>query len=264
MGVVVPNISNAAQARAAVDEGHAGGLFGAEAGETGESLVADRAEPVLPVLLGGGDQLDHALAGEAQFAPARITSGRAGAEDELKPEVRIAATWRDLGPLRPMLEQRLMAALPDIRARIGGGGPMPTSLELELAAHGDGAHFKPHTDTALGSDRKALGAAPGEDRLISGVYYFHAEPKGFSGGELRLYRFGVDPGAGELDRETQRFIGLLHIKDLITAPGRLRDIGSIRQYLRPLPHVRDDQQLEAAGIPVGRRLGTAMRKVVAS
>lgn len=143
--------------------------------------------------------LDHALAGEAHFAPARITSGRAGAADELKPEVRIAATWRDLGPLRPMLEQRLMAALAQVRASIGGGGPMPTSLELELAAHGDGAHFKPHTDTALGSDRKALGAAPGEDRLISGVYYFHALPKGFSGGELRLYRFGVDPGSGELD-----------------------------------------------------------------
>lgn len=172
--------------------------------------------------------LDHALAGEAQFAPARITSGRAGAEDELKPEVRVAATWRDLGPLRPMLEQRLMAALPDIRARIGGGGPMPTSLELELAAHGDGAHFKPHTDTALGSDRKALGAAPGEDRLISGVYYFHAEPKGFSGGELRLYRFGVDPGAGELDRSDHVELGPLDNSLLVFPSWAAHEVRPVR------------------------------------
>ena len=29
--------------------------------------------------------------------------------------------------------------------------------------------------------------------MISAVYYFHREPKAFSGGALRLYRFGVDP-----------------------------------------------------------------------
>ncbi|HWJ06583.1 MAG TPA: hemolysin family protein [Steroidobacteraceae bacterium] len=60
--------------------------------------------------------------------------------------------------------------------------------------------------------------------------------------EVRRTRFTRYPVR---DRETQRFIGLLHIKDLITAPGRLRDIGSIRQYLRPLPHVRENEQLEA-------------------
>ena len=29
--------------------------------------------------------------------------------------------------------------------------------------------------------------------MISGVYYFHNQPKGFSGGRLRLFRFGSDP-----------------------------------------------------------------------
>ena len=34
---------------------------------------------------------------------------------------------------------------------------------------------------------------PGKDRIISAVYYFHCMPKGFSGGDLRLYRLGADP-----------------------------------------------------------------------
>lgn len=143
--------------------------------------------------------LDYVLAGETGFSAARVSSGRAGTADQLDPNMRVAATRRDFGPLRPVIEARLMDALTEIRRLTGGGGPMPTSLELELAAHGDGAHFKPHTDTSLGSDRKPLGAAPGEDRLISGVYYFHRQPKGFSGGELRLYRFGLDLTAGEPD-----------------------------------------------------------------
>ena len=29
-----------------------------------------------------------------------------------------------------------------------------------------------------------------QDRLLSGVYYFHREPKAFSGGALRFHRFG--------------------------------------------------------------------------
>lgn len=145
--------------------------------------------------------LDYVLANQGAFAPAMIVSGRAGSTNELDPKRRVASTLRDLGPLRAMLESRFADALPQVRSRIGAGGPMPTSLELELAAHGDGAHFAAHTDISLGSDRRPLGASPGEDRLISGVYYFHARPKGFSGGELRLYRFGLDPAAGQPEAE---------------------------------------------------------------
>ena len=40
-------------------------------------------------------------------------------------------------------------------------------------------------DTYVGDARRA------SDRLLSAVYYFHAEPKAFSGGALRLYPFGA-------------------------------------------------------------------------
>ena len=52
-------------------------------------------------------------------------------------------------------------------------------------AHNDGAFYKRHIDTQTASERDAI-------RVLSGVYYFHAEPKAFTGGALRLYAIG-DP-----------------------------------------------------------------------
>jgi SM-20-related protein len=49
-------------------------------------------------------------------------------------------------------------------------------IESQLTAAGDGYYFKAHTDQA-----------PGVPRALSCVYYLHREPRGFSGGELRLY-----------------------------------------------------------------------------
>ncbi len=60
-----------------------------------------------------------------------------------------------------------------------------------MAAHPNGAHFAPHLDIPIGADRAPLAAADRHDRVISAVYYFHAEPKAFTGGELRLYRYGA-------------------------------------------------------------------------
>ncbi len=54
-------------------------------------------------------------------------------------------------------------------------------LSMEMAAHGDSDFYRRHIDTFTGSDRA------GRDRALTGVYYFHATPKGFSGGELRLH-----------------------------------------------------------------------------
>jgi Rps23 Pro-64 3,4-dihydroxylase Tpa1-like proline 4-hydroxylase len=77
------------------------------------------------------------------------------------------------------------------------GAPEPQSLEFEITASGDGAHFAPHIDIALGAGRRTVGKEEGEDRVISTVYYFHRDPKGFTGGALRLYRFGVDPSEAQ-------------------------------------------------------------------
>jgi SM-20-related protein len=59
-------------------------------------------------------------------------------------------------------------------------------MEVELAAHGDSAFFRRHIDAPAPDPTN-----PGKGlRMISGVYYFHGQPKGFSGGVLRLYGEG--------------------------------------------------------------------------
>lgn len=136
---------------------------------------------------------DWTLSIRDSFRPATVSKGRPKREFRVDPERRIGLTTRKLGPLEDMLRERLLDALQELMASTGTGGPPPTSLELELAAHGDGAYYRPHIDIPVGADRQPLGANPGEDRVLSAVYYFYAEPRAFSGGQLRLYPFGPTP-----------------------------------------------------------------------
>ena len=131
--------------------------------------------------------LDWVLGNERSFAPATIMSGDKAV---VNAEWRVGLVCRDLGPLGPMLRERMLAALPGLMAKTGATGPAPSTLELELAAHGDGAHYRPHTDLPIGARRGLRDIK--DDRVLSSVLYFHAEPKGFSGGALRLFRLGAD------------------------------------------------------------------------
>jgi len=135
----------------------------------------------------------------SDFEPATVTKNKAGHGDRLDPDVRVALKLGEFGPIKAPLSERLLAALPEAMKAVGNLGPEPRSLELELTAYGDGAHFKPHLDIPIGQDRKPLGARKGEDRVISAVYYFHNRPKGFSGGNLRLFRFGSDDDAVSIE-----------------------------------------------------------------
>ena len=135
---------------------------------------------------------------QANFRPAKIIDDHGPAKSLVDPKLRIGLTARGLGPLRAMLDRRMREALPQIEEAIGSRADA-TSIELELAAHGDGAHYRPHLDISYGEGRKVVGATPNEDRVLSAVYYFHREPKGFSGGALRLYRFNARPLTGAVD-----------------------------------------------------------------
>ncbi|MEZ0244397.1 MAG: 2OG-Fe(II) oxygenase [Sphingomonas sp.] len=126
--------------------------------------------------------LDWALAGEALFRPADLAGGL------VNPDFRKALVTRELGPMGPVLQARIAGLVPAWIAELRVT-PFDTSeIELELAAHNDGAHFGMHIDTYT-TDLKARG-----DRMLSAVYYFHSEPQGFSGGNLRLHRLGAKSG----------------------------------------------------------------------
>jgi len=124
----------------------------------------------------------HALAHEADFAPTKTGRGEKGG---VKPHVRVSTGTRDLGPFKPILKDKLRALVPELIARLRVTPVDDPRFELELVAHNEGAFYKRHIDTQTASDHNLL-------RVLSGVYYFHTEPKAFSGGALRLYAIGGD------------------------------------------------------------------------
>lgn len=126
------------------------------------------------------------LDNEARFKPA-VVGG-----DTVDPVIRQSLSLRDLGPIQSAFEERIRAGTSDMIAELRVTPFETSQIELELVAHNDGAHFLLHTDlyTVTRSKRG--------DRMLSAVYYFHREPKGFSGGFLRLHQVGARQGdAGE-------------------------------------------------------------------
>jgi SM-20-related protein len=119
--------------------------------------------------------LAWALDNEARFAPAGV--GGAG----VKPGVRRSVSLRDLGPLAAVLKARLKDRAAAFVETLQTAPFAVSHVELELVAHNDGAFYSRHRDTSEGD------VAGHAHRVLSGVYYFHREPKGFSGGCLRLH-----------------------------------------------------------------------------
>lgn len=137
--------------------------------------------------------LDWTMANRDRFEPAQIVGGIVDLSQ------RACETLRDLGPMDAALRRRFTEILPVILAGTGIPAFRLDSIELDLAAHGDGAHFVAHMDTFTSENRRLARQAGRmhHDRIVSAVYYFHREPKGFSGGELRLHPFdsvGGQPG----------------------------------------------------------------------
>jgi SM-20-related protein len=133
----------------------------------------------------------YVLSSAEQFKPATV---RRDGRERIDPEHRIAATLEDLGDLHTAIRARFAAALPDLMLDTGLTGTPPTSIELQIAAHGDGAFYGRHIDNAVGQSRAAVPTTP--DRILSAVFYFYFEPKAFSGGALRLFGLGAERGEG--------------------------------------------------------------------
>ena len=121
--------------------------------------------------------LEWAIENEAKFKPTTLTGGKRD------PSKRMSLSVRDFGPMMPVLRQRVLDLVPALIRDLRVTPFEPSATELELVASNDGAVFKRHIDTFTGDKRD------GSDRLVSAVYYFHAEPKAFSGGALRFYPF---------------------------------------------------------------------------
>ena len=78
-----------------------------------------------------------------------------------------------------LLVGKIRAVMPDVIPKLRM--PMFTvgRVECQVTASTDGSYFRPHTDQG----KSAMDAT----RKLTYVYYFNREPKGFTGGDLRVY-----------------------------------------------------------------------------
>jgi SM-20-related protein len=93
-------------------------------------------------------------------------------------EHRRSRVLMDLGGHERMIVDRLLTCLPRVLQK-WGRDPFPISrVETQATASNHGDFFHCHSDN---------GAEAVAAREITFVYFFHREPKQFSGGELRIY-----------------------------------------------------------------------------
>jgi SM-20-related protein len=132
--------------------------------------------------------LDFALDNEAGFVPTRVVHSSADVVD--RDGRRSLKCRTGLGPLKAPLLAAMRATFAEGCAATGIAPFTVAKIETELTAHGDGHFYHLHHDTLTQANRTGRTT----DRMLSGVFYFHREPKRFSGGELALHPFrGGDP-----------------------------------------------------------------------
>jgi SM-20-related protein len=84
----------------------------------------------------------------------------------------------NLGQYRPVILQRVRSYLPRVLGQFGHREFTPSKVEVQITASNDREFFHAHSDSTH---------ADYASREITFVYYFHQEPKQFTGGELRIY-----------------------------------------------------------------------------
>ena len=126
--------------------------------------------------------LDWALAHQDSFAPSRVGSGK------LRTDFRSSATAKATDyPWKAAFRQQVLGAVPELARALGVAAFAVEQIQLSLIAYNDGDFYREHVDTEPSRDRADVERVG--DRVLSAVYYFHREPKAYSGGALRLHAF---------------------------------------------------------------------------
>lgn len=77
-----------------------------------------------------------------------------------------------------LITEQIQASMPEILAALNMSSFPLGEIEAQLTSHNHGHYYKIHNDN---------GSPDTATRELTYVYYFHRHPKGFSGGELRIY-----------------------------------------------------------------------------
>lgn len=117
--------------------------------------------------------LEHALKREQDFKPSMVTRDERDGVDQ---RFRRSKTLDDLGDVDRLFTGKLKEALAPAMAKLKLPAFPVGRVEMQMTASGDGDYFRIHRDGDLNSTRQ-----------ISFVYFFHNEPRRFSGGEVRIF-----------------------------------------------------------------------------
>ncbi|MEU7872416.1 2OG-Fe(II) oxygenase [Dactylosporangium sp. NPDC049140] len=126
----------------------------------------------------------HMLEHESQFEPSIIM--RDG-ESLVDPDSRRSVVLEPPGAVARLIRDRVAEALPYVLARLGLHQVRPGRIDVQLTVTNDGGFFRTHSDSSTQGHRT---------RRLSYVYFCHADPTPFTGGELKVWateRYSADP-----------------------------------------------------------------------
>jgi SM-20-related protein len=165
-------------------------LFGLEASEWLRSCQIAR-QPATPIVtfdeflvreeLTG--LLDYTLTHSNYFANTRVISREGeGVIDRVNRRSRVLMAW---SPFHELLANRIGAFFPVVLEKLGWPPFQVGHIETQLTASNHEEFFKTHSDN---------GNVAVQTRKLTFVYFFHSEPKAFSGGDLIVYDTVVKDG----------------------------------------------------------------------
>jgi len=114
--------------------------------------------------------MEVTLWAEPRFKPSPLSSYRADHRESLM----IAAPYK----VSELMLGKIRAIMPEVMEQLRMRAFTVGEIDCQITANVDGSYFKAHTDA--GHDEQIK-------RVLTYVYYFNRDPKGFTGGELRIY-----------------------------------------------------------------------------
>lgn len=119
--------------------------------------------------------LEHVLENQTLFESSTVGSS-VGRIDQ---DVRVSSILRDFGALKKEIKERFKSVFSEALEQLRMPNFELYGTEREIVAHANGAFYNRHIDTFTGAGEYSV-------RALTAVYYFHAQPKKFQGGEIRL------------------------------------------------------------------------------
>jgi Rps23 Pro-64 3,4-dihydroxylase Tpa1-like proline 4-hydroxylase len=120
-----------------------------------------------------------ALEHEADFRASQVVS-QDSTEGVVSEKHRRSRVFMELGKHQDLILARIQSALPLVLSTLNMEEFLVANIEAQITASNDGDFFRGHSDN---SDPTTA------SRQLTFVYFFHREPRQFSGGELRIHDY---------------------------------------------------------------------------